>query len=266
MMALRYSLRSAFSQVQARSLSVAASNNAETYKMPVAPYIGMGPAIEFGPAGIKTMEPPKTFNDNGLMRLYYIPEFYFKFMAEKLGNTGGYTLFLGAITALVSKELLVLDAEVGAAIAGFMCLGWVITHHLHPLVDVHYKVQEDLRNQKIQEWREYKMSLSESEVDGIARLKEQSQGLNLVQQQRKNNLALALDAEYMNRQADLTEAVKKRLDYHVAVTNAEKDVMSKHMISWIEKEVTESIGKRNAAADLSTAIQQLKDMAKPAKA
>ena len=77
-----------------------------------------------------------------------------------------------------------------------------------------------------------------------------------------NLFSMALEAEFINRQADLTEAVKKRLDYQVAVKNAERDAMSKHMISWIETEVNNAISKRSAASDLSAAIAQLKSMAK----
>jgi hypothetical protein len=104
--------------------------------------------------------------------------------------------------------------------------------------------------------------LAESEVDGVARLKEQSEGLKLVQEQRKTNLKLALDAEYMNRQASLASAVKKRLDYQLSVANAEREAMSKHMVGWVEKEVKAAIAKRPAKEDLAAAIAQLKQMAK----
>merc|ERR1711934_958628 len=106
------------------------------------------------------------------------------------------------------------------------------------------------------------MDIAASEIDGVARLKEQTTGLGLIQQQRKNNLALALEAEYLNRQADLAAAVKKRLDYQVAVNNAEREAMTKHMISWIDKEVQAAISKRSAKDDLNAAIAQLKSMAK----
>jgi hypothetical protein len=107
-----------------------------------------------------------------------------------------------------------------------------------------------------------KISLVKSEIDGIERLKEQTTGLSLIQEQRKNNLALALEAEHLNRQADLVDAVKKRLDYQVAVNNAEREAMTKHMISWIDKEVQAAISKRSAKDDLNAAIAQLKSMAK----
>jgi hypothetical protein len=86
----------------------------------------------------------------------------------------------------------------------------------------------------------------------------------MVQEQRRINLKLALDAEHLNRKADLTDAVKKRLDYQVAVTNAEREAMTKHMISWIDKEVEAALAKRSSKDDLAAAITQLKAMAKTA--
>merc|ERR1719353_378002 len=131
-----------------------------------------------------------------------------------------------------------------------------------PFVDREDTIQLELRNSHVKTWKDYKISLVKSEIDGINRLKEQTAGLAMVQEQRKNNLALALEAEHLNRQADLVEAVKKRLDYQVAVNNAEREAMTKHMISWIDREVQAAIAKRSAKEDLSAAIEQLKAMAK----
>merc|ERR1711879_623140 len=92
-----------------------------------------------------------------------------------------------------------------------------------PFIDREDVIYHDVRSKKINEWKQYKVSLAESEIEGLA----------MVQEQRKVNLQLALDAEHMNRQADLVEAVKKRLDFQVNLANAEREAHSKHMLSWV---------------------------------
>lgn len=227
----------------------------QNFKMPFAPYEGMGPKP---PTPLPTDEVPV----EAQTRMIFFPESYFKALEPRLGYSGGYTLFFGMCSFLASKEIVVMGPEIGWGIAGAVICGNLLTKGLFPWMDRESDMQLLADEKRIQDWKEYKLSLVESEVDGIARLKEQASGLALVQEQRKNNLAMALEAEYINRQADLTEAVKKRLDYQLAVNNAERDAQSKHMISWIEKEVQEAISKRSAAADLSAAINQLKSMAK----
>jgi len=251
MMALRYTLRAGRPSVRNAS-AVAQVDDWQNFKMPSEPYAGMGPIPP----------PPAEINYKGMHRLAFIPESYFKFMEERLGYTGGYTLLAGLTCFGFSKEILVLNPEMYWTMYSAPLIGYLVINFGIPALDREAKIANDIREDNITAWKEYKMSLSESEVDGIARLKEQTDGLSLVQQQRKVNLDLALDAEYMNRQADLAEAIKKRLDYQVSLKNAERDAMRTHMISWIDGQVKEAIAKRSAKDDLTAAIAQLKSMGK----
>jgi len=270
MLALRHSLRRG-AQISTRSVAIPAAEleaqktgdytnldrvqDWQNFKMPFAPYEGMGPKPP-------TPLPNETLPEEAQTRMLMLPESYFKMMESKLGYSGGYTLFWGSALFLTSKELIVCGPDMPWAIAAYIILGNIMQKGFLPWIDRETDIQILSEEKRVQDWKEYKMSLVESEVDGIARLKEQASGLALVQEQRKNNLAMALEAEFLNRQADLTEAVKKRLDYQVAVKNAEREAMSKHMISWIESEVSSAISKRNAGNDLNAAIAQLKSMAK----
>jgi len=270
MLALRHALRRS-TQISKRCVAIPAAELAaqksgdysaldrvqdwQNFKMPFAPYEGSGP------------KPPNVLASDTVpvetqTRLVFLPETYFKALEPRLGYTGGYTLFWGFLGFLASKEYIIISPEVAIGMVMWPVIGLILQRGLFPYLDREENMKVLADEKRVNDWKEYKMSLVESEVDGIARLKEQASGLALVQEQRKNNLAMALEAEYINRQADLTEAVKKRLDYQVALKNAEKDAMSKHMINWIENEVQTAIGKRSAAQDLNTAIQQLKSMAK----
>merc|ERR1711879_612292 len=109
-----------------------------------------------------------------------------------------------------------------AAFTGY----FMIPNMAAPFIDREDTIQVEHRERQLNAWKDYKIGLIKSEIDGIARLKEQTAGLAMVQEQRKNNIALALEAE--------------------------------HMISWIDREVQAAIAKRSAKEDLSAAIEQLK--------
>jgi hypothetical protein len=223
----------------------------ENFKMPGAPYADMGP---LPPA-------PAKLDDAGKTRMTYISESYFKLLEGKLGYTGPYTLLFGGLLTALSKEWLILGPEMFWAASAAVFYSFVFNGGVAAFMDREGTVFYDLREQRVSSWKEYKVGLVSSEIDGIARLKEQTAGLAMIQEQRKVNLDLALDAEHMNRQADLVEAVKKRLDYQVAVNNAERDAHAKHMIKWIDAEVNAAIAKRSSKDDLAAAIAQLKSMA-----
>jgi len=248
--AVRYSLSK-------RSYTFAAKANRlddwESFKMPGAPYADAGPLPP----------PPAKIDDKGKTRMTFLPESYFTEYGAKAGHCGPYMLFWGGLLTAISKEWIVLGPETAQAFGMAAFVGYfLIPNMAAPFVDREDTIQLEYRNSQVAAWKDYKISLVKSEIDGIERLKEQTSGLALIQEQRKNNLALALEAEHLNRQADLVEAVKKRLDYQVAVNNAEREAMTKHMINWIDREVQAAISKRSAKDDLNAAIAQLKSMAK----
>jgi hypothetical protein len=225
----------------------------ENYSSGHKPYEGMGPLPP-----VNTTVPVEA-----QLRFGFMPEAWFKILEPRLGYSGGYTLFWGLMAALSSKEYIMASSpEVTWLFWAAVVIPPVMHMGLFPYLERESMIEEMAHVDRINKWKDYKMSIAESEVDGIQRLKEQASGLELAQQQRKNNLAMALDAEYRNRKADLTAAVKQRLDYHVAIKNAEREAESKHMVQWIENEVLAAIGKRDGKSDLNSAISQLKSMAK----
>jgi|ERR1712154_377653 len=264
MLALRHTLRRS-NVISRRSVAIPAAELAaqksgdyssldrvedwQNFKMPFAPYEGMGP-----------VNPPlQEIPVEQQTRMIWFPETYFKAMESKLGYSGGYSFIWGMLALTTSNQLIVAQApEFLWFMVGSVVIGNLLKYGLFPWLDRENHQMQLAENARIQQWKEYKLSLAESEVDGIARLKEQAEGLNLIQEQRKTNIDLALKAEFMNRQADLTAAVKQRLDYQVALKNAEREAQSAHMIKWIESEVASAIAKRDSASDLKSAIAQLK--------
>merc|ERR1712226_549038 len=197
----------------------------ENFKMPGAPYADMGP---LPPA-------PAKLDDAGKTRMTYISESYFKLLEGKLGYTGPYTLLFGGLLTALSKEWLILGPEMFWAASAAVFYSFVFNGGVAAFMDREGTVFYDLREQRVSSWKEYKVGLVSSEIDGIARLKEQTAGLAMIQEQRKVNLELALDAE--------------------------RDAHAKHMIKWIDTEVNAAIAKRSSKDDLTAAIAQLKSMA-----
>lgn len=222
------------------------------FKMPGEPYIGMGPIYL----------PPNGINADGRSRLYVFPEWFFKYLEPRLGYSGGYSFLFGLSALMVQKEFLPVTSSAAVSLTvTLVAASHLMGRYFAPYSDSIEKAQIELRTEMVENWKNHKISLVESEIDGVEKLKEQASALPMIQEQRKNNVTSSIEAEYMNRQADLVAAVKKNLDYHVSLKNAERDAMQKHMINWIENQVNESISQQDPQADLDAAIGQLKAMA-----
>ena len=49
---------------------------------------------------------------------------------------------------------------------------------------------------------------------------------------------MRLEEEYRRRLHEVSNAVKRQLDYHVVVEQAERKFQQSHMVQWLEGEVT----------------------------
>merc|ERR1712071_725593 len=104
-----------------------------------------------------------------MTRMTYFSESFFKMLEPKIGHTGPYILLWGGFFTALSKEWIPLTAETWWAMGAACFYSFAINNLVAPWTD---------RN------------------DGISKLKEQTQGLAMVQEQRRINLKLALDAEH----------------------------------------------------------------------
>jgi len=110
----------------------------------------------------------------GQTRMTYIPESYFKLLEGRLGHTGPYTLLWGGLITALSKEWLVLGPEMFWAISAAIFYSHVFNSVAAPFSDREDLLYWDIRNQRVEAWKSYKIGLASSEIDGIARLKEQT--------------------------------------------------------------------------------------------
>jgi F-type H+-transporting ATPase subunit b len=78
---------------------------------------------------------------------------------------------------------------------------------------------------------------------------------------RKDIINMALEAAYRERLKQIYDAVKRRLDYQVALQNARKDFERTNMINWITSEVKKAITAKQEQDTLQACLNQLRQIA-----
>jgi len=66
----------------------------------------------------------------------------------------------------------------------------------------------------------------------------------------QENNAMRLEEEFRRRQHQVTEAVRRRLDYQVEVEHARRRFEQEHMVSWLERTVTELVKGKQVRSNI----------------
>src|ERR1700733_13524041 len=93
--------------------------------------------------------------------------------------------------------------------------------------------------------------------ESLARAK----GIGQLANARTDIINMALETAYRERMKQMYEAVKRRLDYQVALQNARKDFERTNMINWITSEVKKSITAKQEQDTLQACLNQLRQIA-----
>jgi F-type H+-transporting ATPase subunit b len=93
--------------------------------------------------------------------------------------------------------------------------------------------------------------------ESLARAK----GIGQLADARKDIINMALETAYRERMKQMYEAVKRRLDYQVALQNARKDFERTNMINWITSEVKKAITAKQEQDTLQACLNQLRQIA-----
>jgi F-type H+-transporting ATPase subunit b len=93
--------------------------------------------------------------------------------------------------------------------------------------------------------------------ESLARAK----GIGHLADARKDIVNMALETAYRERMKQMYEAVKRRLDYQVALQNARKDFERTNMLNWITSEVKKSITAKQEQDSLQACLNQLRQIA-----
>lgn len=66
----------------------------------------------------------------------------------------------------------------------------------------------------------------------------------------QNNVAMLLETNYRERLHMVTNEVKRRLDYQIALQHLNRRMQQEHMINWVEKNVIGSITPQQVSPSL----------------
>lgn len=194
------------------------------------------------------------------IRLGFLPEEWFQFFYKKTGVTGPYLFGVGLITFLVSKELYVLEHEFSTVVAMFIVV-YTAIKKFGPAVKA-YGIKA--RKEKLDRFNNMKEANMKVLEDNIAKEKKEMWCLeanSILMNAKRENVQMQLEAEFRRRQMHVYEQVKKRLDYHMDVANAQRDFEQKHMVNWIVDNVLRSITPQQEKETLQKCLSDLKTLA-----
>lgn len=67
----------------------------------------------------------------------------------------------------------------------------------------------------------------------------------------QNNVAMLLETNYRERLHMVTNEVKRRLDYQIALQDLHRRMEQEHMVNWVEKSVISSITPQQVSVRVS---------------
>lgn len=194
------------------------------------------------------------------VRLAIFPEEWFQFFYPKTGVTGPYLFGLGLATTLLSKEIIVIEAEF---MFGITLFTMIFSAHKMFGKDVAAYLDKEV-DQEMAECQQERIDELQGITDAIKMeelMQVQTGAQPYVFEVKKENVGLQLEAEYRRRQLQVFNEVKRKLDYHLETVNIERRLQQKHMVNWIVNNVVKSITPQQEKETLSRCIADLKALA-----
>ncbi|XP_005801384.1 ATP synthase F(0) complex subunit B1, mitochondrial [Xiphophorus maculatus] len=201
----------------------------------------------------------------GKVRHGLIPEELFQLLYPKTGVTGPYMLGTGLLVYLLSKEIYIINHETIAAIT----IGTIIVYGVKkfgPSVAAFAdKLNED-KMAKAQEAKDVAMSSLTQAIENEKKEQWRVEGRAMLFDAKRNNVAMLLETNYRERLHMVTNEVKRRLDYQIALQHLNRRMQQEHMINWVEKNVIGSITPQQEKESIAKCIADLKVLAKTTQA
>ncbi|CAL8323205.1 unnamed protein product [Merluccius merluccius] len=197
----------------------------------------------------------------GKVRHGIIPEEFFQLLYPKTGVTGPYMLGTGLLVYLLSKELYIVNHETMSAAS----IGAVIIYGIKKFGPSVAAFADKLNEEKVAKAQEVKDLALTSLTQAIEEEKKQqwrAEGRSMLFDAKRNNVAMLLETNFRERIHMVTNEVKKRLDYQIALQNLHRQMEQEHMINWVEKSVIGSITPQQEKESIAKCISDLKALAK----
>ncbi|CAF91524.1 unnamed protein product, partial [Tetraodon nigroviridis] len=202
----------------------------------------------------------------GKVRHGLIPEELFQFLYPKTGVTGPYMLGTGLLIYLLSKEIYVINHETFAAAS----IGAVIIYGVKKYGPSVAAFADKLNEEKVAKAQEVK-DVAMSSLTQAIRMDEKKEqwrvdGRSMLFDAKRNNVAMLLEINYRERLHMVTNEVKRRLDYQIALQDLHRRLEKEHMVNWVEKSVVSSISPQQEKESITKCIADLKALAKTSRA
>ncbi|XP_063679079.1 ATP synthase F(0) complex subunit B1, mitochondrial-like [Bolinopsis microptera] len=172
------------------------------------------------------------------------------------GQTGAAVLGGSLLATAVSKEMIVLDADVLAGAILFTCT-YGLGKKIGPMViDGLDKYTASIET-TMSEGKQVQIAAYE---EAIAEEKAAIESLQLagdIFDIKRELVQIEIEAEYRRRIKTVHTEVKKRLDYQVELENTKKAFIRNHIVAWLEKEVIASISAEQEEANINQCIASL---------
>ncbi|XP_072045650.1 ATP synthase F(0) complex subunit B1, mitochondrial-like [Amphiura filiformis] len=194
------------------------------------------------------------------VRMGFIPEEWFQMFYPKTGVTGPYVFGTGLVLFLLNKEIYILGPETMHGIAIFGIIIYSIKK-FGPMIAAYMDAQRETQLKDAYEWKETQLKEFTDNVEEDFIFILCLYGRHHFFDAKRENVAMQLEIEFRERQLALSNAVKKRLDYHVDMENLQTRMQQQHMVRWIEKNVVQSITPKQEKELLDKCITDLKGMA-----
>ncbi|XP_054905673.1 ATP synthase F(0) complex subunit B1, mitochondrial isoform X2 [Poeciliopsis prolifica] len=197
----------------------------------------------------------------GKVRHGLFPEELFQLLYPKTGVTGPYMLGTGVLVYLLSKEIYVINHETIAAI----CIGSVIVYGVKKFGPSVAAFADKLNEEKVakaQEAKDIGMSSLTEAIENEKKEQWRVEGRGMLFDAKRNNVAMLLETNYRERLHMVTNEVKRRLDYQIALQHLNRRMQQEHMINWVEKNVISSITPQQEKESIAKCIADLKALAK----
>ncbi|XP_034392781.1 ATP synthase F(0) complex subunit B1, mitochondrial [Cyclopterus lumpus] len=201
----------------------------------------------------------------GKVRHGIFPEEIFQLLYPKTGVTGPYMLGTGLLLYMLSKEIYVINHETFAAAS----IGGVIIYGIKKFGPSVAAFADKLNEEKVakaQEVKDVAMSSLAQAVEEEKKEQWRAEGRSMLFEAKRNNVAMLLETNFRERLHMVTNEVKRRLDYQVALQYLHTRMEQEHMVNWVEKSVISSITPQQEKESIAKCITDLKALAKATQA
>ncbi|CAF1413971.1 unnamed protein product [Adineta ricciae] len=181
------------------------------------------------------------------VRWYCVPESWFKFFMKKLVKEYIVLWYDFTEYLILAAAVITVVKKLGPTV-GDVFRGW-------------HQEEVDRYTSVVQNSK----AMAGKMLHGYEESLERAKGVGQLADARKDIVHMALEAAYRDRMRQMYEAVKRRLDYQVALQNARKDFERTNMINWITSEVKKSITSKQEQDALQSCLQHLRQMASQTK-